>query len=391
MAKPHDQSRASTVAAMRCAGYEAEAVSRAVARVFAAAPGGGSLIPPGSTILVKPNLLSPRNPAEAVTTHPAVVKAVIEHCFAAGAGRVWLGDSCAGEHPDAKLWEATGMTAVARETGAELKSFGGNVSARSCGRTQLPVPAWLDDVDLWISVPKLKTHTLTVLTCAVKNTYGMVSGSVKSFYHGQYPSPHSMSRFLLDVHRAIAPAFVIVDGVVAMEGHGPANGSPASVGLVLGGNDALAIDAVCAPIFKSKPQDVPTLRAALREDSGVLDAVEVVGDGAELLDTVRLKPSLGRLLQRVPESVFQLATSILACRPRINAAKCVGCGACARICSQNAISQDQEQNSYEIDSAHCIMCMCCAEACPYHAVEIKSPLRFLHALRRLGHAIARTK
>ncbi|MFO7820816.1 MAG: DUF362 domain-containing protein [Lentisphaeria bacterium] len=344
---------------------------------------GGPLVSKGDTVLIKPNLLSPRDPEEAVTTHPAVVQAVVEYCFLAGAGRVWIGDSCAGEHKDQQLWEATGMAEVTRVTGAELKSFESEVVACKCGSTQLPVPGWLDEVDLWISVPKLKTHTLTVLTCAVKNTYGMVAGRVKAYYHGQYPSPQAMSRFLLQVHESLPPAYVVVDAVMAMEGNGPSNGTPAPAGLIIGGRDALAIDATCAPIFQSRTQDIPILRAALNKTPHVLDNIVVRGDGRELLDKISLKPSLGRLLLKLPEAVFGLATAVLACRPRINAEKCIACGACARICSQKAISSIPHKDSYKIDVSRCIMCMCCAEACPCHAVEVKSPLRFFQALRRL--------
>lgn len=378
----NSENKTKIVAAVKCPDYSPDQVANAVAEIFDLASGNEPIVKPGSTILVKPNLLSPRAPGEAVTTHPVVVKAVVAYCFQAGAGRVWIGDSCAGEHPDERLWEMTGMRQVASDSGAELKSFQTNVEARTCGNTQVPVPASLAEVDAWISVPKLKTHTLTVLTCAVKNTYGMVSGSVKSYYHGQYTSPHSMSRFLLQVHEALRPAFIVVDAVTAMEGSGPANGDPVSVGLLMGGSDALAVDTVCAPVFKSRPRQIPTLRAAMDRDPACLDNIVIRGDGTRILADARLKPSLGRFLQRLPEATFQLATAILACHPQINADKCVGCGVCAKICSQNAITQVPGARKYTVDKKRCIICMCCAEACPYNAVEVKSPLRFLRGGRR---------
>ena len=154
------------IAAVLCQDYGSD-VLPAVARAVDLAGGFDDLIPAGGTVLVKPNLLSPRAPEEAVTTHPEIVAAVARLAQQAGAGKVWIGDSCAGDHADKILWAKTGMQAVAAATGTQMVSFAGEVVPRQVGGGQVPVPLWLDDVDAVISVPKLKTHTLTGLTCAM--------------------------------------------------------------------------------------------------------------------------------------------------------------------------------------------------------------------------------
>ena len=377
------------VAAAECTCYERGAVDAAVGEAVALAGGLGACIRPGNTVLIKPNLLSPRPPAEAVTTHPLVVAALVRQCQDAGAARVWIGDSCAGDHEDDVLWSATGMADVAAETGAELVSFRAVVSQRAAGEGQVPVPGWLADVDAVVSVPKLKTHALTGMTCALKNTYGLVCGNAKSHYHGSHPSPRAMSRFLVDVHRALAPAFYLVDAVTAMGGEGPANGRPVRVGALVAGTDATAVDTVCARAFArggDVSRHLPMLRAARAMGVGVGDvnAITVCGDGVARLNEAGLKPSIGRWLQMIPEPVFKTATRVLACRPKIDASRCTGCGVCARACSQDAIHRrGEESTSYKIDSAQCIMCMCCAEACPCHAVMVRSPLRVAAAVRDL--------
>jgi uncharacterized protein (DUF362 family)/ferredoxin len=381
-----------TVSAVKTAAYEPSEVAAAVHAALQPFTGSKRIFGPGSTILVKPNLLSPRPPAEAVTTHPSVVQAVVEYCFAAGASRVWIADSCAGDHADEVLWEATGMTAVAAATGAELKSFQGAKYAHPCGDAQVPVPSWFKEVTAWISVPKLKTHTLTVMTCTVKNSYGLIAGSAKALYHGRYPSPRTMSGFLLDVYRELRPDLVVVDAVEAMEGEGPSNGQPRPVGLILAGDDGVAVDSVCSRLFGRNPLDMPLLRTACKRGIGTVDAhrIQVQGNGTDILDSMRLRPSIGRWIQCIPEPLFKAATRILACQPKIIAGKCVACGACARICSQSAIKVDDHGDVYTVDAARCIMCMCCAEACPHHAVAVRSPLRVFNAVRRIAHRISRT-
>lgn len=339
--------------------------------------GLSGIITPGDTVLLKPNLLSPRPPEEAVTTHPEVVRAVVELVREAGAERIWLGDSCAGAHSDDILWEKTGMRQVAESTGAILKSFHQEVTPRQVAGHPMPVPAWLDEVNVIISLPKMKTHALTGLTCAMKNTYGLISGGAKSAYHASHPSPRSMSKFLVDVYIDLKPDFFIVDCVEAQEGEGPANGAPKSVGLLIAGTDGVAIDTVCARMLKGGPKQVPMLSMARTVGAGTADfeSIECVGDGLDTLSHTQLRPSIGRHLLKIPEWLFKPVTRLLACHPKINQTLCVKCGICAEICSQNAISGNNREG-YKVNGKACIMCMCCSESCPKEALVARSPLAF---------------
>jgi len=76
----------------RCGDYNRTAVDEAVHELLSSLDGRASLIRPGSTVLVKPNMLSDRHPEEGVTTHPAVLEAAVRFAQRAGA-RVVVGDS----------------------------------------------------------------------------------------------------------------------------------------------------------------------------------------------------------------------------------------------------------------------------------------------------------
>ncbi len=375
-----------------CNSYEAEDVAAAVAAALSGLESRlDDMIRPGATVLLNPNLLSPSEPEAAVTTHPEIVRCMARTCFEAGAGRVWIGDSCAGEHSDQRLWDVTGMTAVAQETGAELVSFKDAVVGRPCAGIQIPVTPLLADVDVHISLPKLKTHALTGLTCAMKNTFGLVVGRAKSLYHSQYPSPRSMSRFLVDVYDCLKPDLAVVDAVVAMEGEGPASGRPKHAGLILAGANAVAVDVVCAGMLRGRRNHITMLEVARERNwpGSRLEEIELTGNGREQLAAVQLAPSIGRWLQTIPEPIFRLATRVLACHPKIIQNQCVSCGICAEICSQSAIHKDHKCNAYAIDASRCIMCMCCAESCPQHAIVVRSPLRLFSAIRTLAHRCGR--
>lgn len=377
------------VSALSCAGYCPTQVWAAVRDAAAAVGGIRTVVSPGSTVLVKPNLLSPRPPADAVTTHPSVVHAVVELVKAAGAARIWIADSCAGDHSEQALWDRTGMAGVADATGAELKSFRGRLCSRAVPSGGVPVPAWLDEVDAVISVPKLKTHALTGLTCAMKNTFGLVAGGAKSAFHGSHPSPRSMSRFLVQVHAALRPDFFIVDAIEALEGEGPANGDPKKLGLILAATDGAAVDTLCAAMLPGGKRHTPMLQyaAAMRIGATDRNAIEIVGDGEQLLQQATLKPSRGRFLLSVPEWLFKPVSRLLASRPRIQDKLCVKCGICADICSQDAI-RVRDDGGYMVDDAHCILCMCCAESCPRHAIALKSPFDLFRRIRQVAHALS---
>jgi uncharacterized protein (DUF362 family)/NAD-dependent dihydropyrimidine dehydrogenase PreA subunit len=372
---PPSSAARSVVAAVRCPDYSAPAVERAVRAALAALGGISAHVRPGQTVLLKPNLLSARLPEQAVTTHPALMTALVRLCQEAGAARVWIGDSPAGQHAEAVLWEQTGMAAVAAATGAELKSFHGPLRTRSCAGLDLPSPAWLDEVDVLITVPKLKTHILTILTGAVKNQYGLVAGQAKANFHSHFPAPVAMSQFLAQLFGVFRPHLAVMDAVVAMEGEGPANGRPKFVGLILAGTDAVAVDAAAARVLNLAPARIPLLREAALRGFGNLNDLELVGDGTAVLDAARLKPSLARFLQGIPEPLFRLVTRLVRWRPRIDRRLCNGCGICARTCPRSAIYwQPGGGPPAGIDAARCILCMCCAESCPRHAIAMNRSL-----------------
>ncbi len=375
--------RRASVAIHRCPDYRSQSVEAALADILRDLGGMDRFIAPGDTVLLKPNLLSPRPPEQAVTTHPSLVAAVARVCLQAGAGMVWLGDSCAGDHDDRELWQRTGMTAALAGLPVEFKSFNRAVATRPLGASQAPVPVWLDQVDKVISLPKLKTHALTLLTCAVKNMYGMIAGSAKSAYHATHPSPRAMSRFLAEVFAEFKPDLTIVDAVIAMEGDGPANGRPKPVGLLLASPDAVAVDAVCAGFLGLQPQQIPLLAETARRGCGIIDhaRIDILGVRPEELTGIRLRPSVGRLLMRIPEPVFKIATRLIKCQPIIDHALCIRCGICQKICSRQAIKPDRHGN-LRIDPARCIVCMCCAESCPRHAVATRMPFARLRSLLR---------
>lgn len=367
----------SRVVAAACGSYSSGDVAKALAEVMAAVGGMGAFVRAGQTVLVKPNLFSPHLPDDAVTTHPELVRQVVRLCFEAGAGRVWVGDSPVGVHDEEELWTRTGMREAIAGTGAELKSWRVKHVAVECGEDVLAAPEWLPQVDAIVSLPKLKTHALTALTCAMKNVYGIVSGQAKGRFHWKYPSPETMSEFLVRVFETFRPRLTIADAVVAMEGNGPAHGDPLAVGVLIAGTDAVAIDAVACMPLGIAPGRVPMIRMAAAKGLGAMDGarIDCAGSGVEKLRAARMRQSVWRkMLSLVPEWAYARRLRLCRVRPNIRESMCVRCGMCAEACPRGAIGTHAKTGYPVIDKALCIDCFCCLETCPQSAIATRYSL-----------------
>ena len=102
------------------------------------------------------------------------------------------------------------------------------------------------EADVLISLPKFKTHGLTVITGAIKNSYGILPGAQKAKLHQAAGSPDRFHEAVVEVFRLRVPDLFILDAVVGMEGNGPASPDLREIGLILASDNAVALDSVMA-------------------------------------------------------------------------------------------------------------------------------------------------
>ncbi|SHE44602.1 Uncharacterized conserved protein, DUF362 family [Desulfacinum infernum DSM 9756] len=343
-----------------------EDVREAVERVFQTFP----LDLEGKTVLIKPNALRASRPEEGIVTHPAVLRAVVERVERERPARIVVGDN-----PGAFDYGANER--VFRETGLmdAAKGYYSNIGLDS---TRVPFhPEFMESVsvsrivleaDVVISLPKFKTHGLTVITGAIKNSYGILPGAQKARLHKAAGTPRRFHELLVEVFRLRVPDLFIVDAVTGMEGNGPASPDLRPIGRILAGDNAVAVDAVIAHMMGCDPGALRFLQRAGELGLGdpALDRIRILGDLVRL-EGYKLPPLSGEANMN-NEQIQQLFEAKMSLRPQVDPALCTACGTCVDHCPVSALSMPEDLP--QVDPALCITCFCCQEMCPEKAIAL---------------------
>lgn len=366
--------------------YSPEQVKVALETLLKPLGGMKAFVAPGQKVLIKPNLLAGKPPEKAVTTHPSIVRAVCELVLAAG-GQVSLGDS-PGIGSAENVARKCGIMAVVEELGITFTPFTDSVKIHPKGRTfqELEVAKCLLDADVIINLPKLKTHQMMGLTCAVKNMFGAIVGLRKPRLHLQAGSDKALfALMLLELCEQLKPTLSIVDAVVGMEGDGPGSGDPAEIGALIAGENPLAVDTVATELVGMKPAQVWTQKLALEtgRSGAQLSEIELLGDCLETLKVAGFVPSKTTDINgRMPAFMQRMLKQALTARPEPDHNLCTRCEICVKHCPP--VAMKIEKQKLEINYKKCIRCFCCQELCPQGALETRQGaiLRLVNAVKR---------
>jgi uncharacterized protein (DUF362 family)/Pyruvate/2-oxoacid:ferredoxin oxidoreductase delta subunit len=320
-------------------------------------------IAPGAKVLIKPNFLAPAKPERALTTHPMVLRAVVEYVLQRGA--IPLVADSPGMGTFERVLREGGYSEVFKGMDVEMRPFKESVQVdigEPFGRIAIAREAV--EADAVINLPKLKTHAMMLLTLGVKNLFGCVVGLAKVQWHMRSGvNRHLFARLLVQIYRAVNPAATLMDGVLAMEGQGPGkSGTPRRLGLLVAGVSAPAVDMAVCRLLQVPADELPTHRAAA--ELGLAPRDVVISGNFQPARDFKL-PVLGPLTFG-PRRIEPLIRRHLIQRPAVEAGKCRMCGECWRYCPAKAITP--YARSIDFDYDRCIRCYCCVEMCPHGAL-----------------------
>jgi uncharacterized protein (DUF362 family) len=210
--------------------------------------------------LLKPNLVG-LDPPGMMNTHPAVIAAARETFLRLGAAEVLVGDGPAMDRDTQAVLESIRL----REFAGPLSRFFVDLNiddvervllkTRASRLRELYFPKTVRGADFLVSLPKLKTHHWAGVTLSLKNMFGVIPGSCygwpKNILHWA-----GIDRAILDINAAVRPDFAIVDGIIGMEGNGPIQGVSKAAGVLIAGDDPVAVDSTCARIMGLAPEKI---------------------------------------------------------------------------------------------------------------------------------------
>ena len=354
----------------------------------------------GKRVALKPNLIM-KKPAEyAATTHPYVLDAVLsylDHCTCAD---VVIAESMGGPYTEAALrgvYRVCGMEDAVTGHNAHLNF---DVTSRpmaaadgiACKGFDIITP--IADADVIINLCKLKTHSLTRMSGAIKNTFGCIPGLEKFEFHARFADYADFGKMIVDLSEMLhaqKECIDICDAIVGMEGNGPTGGTPRKIGCLLGSRNPFCLDTVASALLSCEGE-VPIVTEACRRGYAPAraDDVCVTADFHGLILSDFRAPDTAHRnatpLHWMPKLFGGKLFDWFAPRPVIRTSTCIGCGECERSCPVHTIEITAGKDGKKKAVIHpdkCIRCFCCQELCPIHSVDIrKNPILGLFTKQR---------
>lgn len=218
-------------------------------------------------ICIKPNLNDYRKWETGSTCDPSVLDALLAELTNrfSNASISIIENDATGVNAD-NIFSYLGIDSVANKYGCNCVNVAReqwrSVNINGLHFNNIEIPEILSGA-FFITFPKLKSHTITKLTCGLKNQMGLFRSKRKVLYH------HMVNELIVDCNLAMRADLSIVDANLVMEGnYGPTYGSPKRLGLLIASNDIVAADSLCAKFYGLNPKSISHIKKASQKGLG---------------------------------------------------------------------------------------------------------------------------
>lgn len=340
------------------------------------------------SIFIKLNLVGPFSPNQAITTNPHILDLILEILKEKDINNIL--DITVGDNPAIReeifTMKKTGIYDIVKKHNVNIMDAS-KISKITCPDYKLyrdfEVSAEMIDADIFINLPKVKTHTLAYITVAQKNLFGLIYGLDKSAWHAKASNPLDFAKAFNDLYLAFLNArkdkltLHIADGIEGLEGDGPSTGGIKKEGkFIIASLDAISLDRVSIEILKlDYNKSILTLEAAKRNIGEANLKNIIINNDLNNFRDIKFKepnnsmPNIGLRFMKI-----KFVKSMLFEHPKADSEKCIKCGECYKICPPKAITFEKGKVP-KINRTKCIRCWCCSEVCPKNAMgKTKRPL-----------------
>ncbi len=367
----------SKVSLIRCDEYILDDVYNKVEKAIDLIGGFDKYIAKDAKVFIKLNCVGPFHQDTGITTHPVFVEAILKHVLKR-TKNVIIGDNPATKDITFTL-KKNGVYPVIEKynipiiNGKDVKVIS---NSNPIVYSEFEVSREIVECDILINLPKLKTHTLTYMTGAQKNYFGLIYGLNKAGWHVKANNPLAFSNAINDLYGAVLETFKdkhilnICDGILGLEGEGPSTGGrPKKANAILASTDAISLDIISSKIVKLDTDKL--ILPFVGHDRGYGEAknIDVLGNTIEDFKDVSFEGPQNQLssfgLRLIRKPIFR---NLLLEHPVIDKTKCIKCGECAKICPPHTMTIKPKEFP-KLKNIKCIRCWCCAEVCPQNAIE----------------------
>jgi len=259
----------------------------AIAAQAAAIVSGLGLSFAGKTVFVKPSFVYPSKSPRVlgIITQPELVAGVARALRDGGARRVLVGESSV-LGPSRVSFQSVGILplikGVAEPVYLDEEELVEATVPDPFVQDKFMVPrVWLE-ADAYVSLPKIKTNMFAEVTLSVKNNLGLLRQQDRLLYHD-----HRLHKKLADLFKIRPPDLVISDCIVAGQGQGPLMAEPVNLGLLVGGDNAVAVDVVACRLAGYRPDEIEHLRLLIAAGYGPGSLEDIDLANPELLERGR--------------------------------------------------------------------------------------------------------
>ncbi len=345
-----------------------------------------SKLKPKSKVLIKVCLPNPSSPDKAETTHPSIVRAVVNALSKNGISCL-VADSPYKKYSSTKLdnvYLNTGMLEMANLTKCELNHDLSTTKLETPNAVMTRSLCVLDivnNVDAIINIGKLRFDEKLGYLGACANLFGLIPGEMKNLVLNRLTTFKDFNNYLIDMHEVLKDKLTlhILDGIVALE----ANNTPRMLSYLGVSDNAFALDATVFDILGIKYDSTILKQAKIRELFDYIKPYKLLNASVEKFKVEDFALINVDENKQICESDAEQKRYFKRNQQRvvIKPDKCKGCSICSKICPTGAIMMKYDKNGElyaDIDYKKCIFCYKCHTVCPYKVVDFKVPTGYRH-------------
>ena len=229
---------------------------------------------PDDSVMIKPNLVASRKDWIGVDTDPRVIEALVKSLKDRGVHRITVGDGSGMGNSATKAFEYCGYRDLATRYGLRLVDLEKDEFIKKPVTIEGPfknleIARTVVECDFFISVPVMKAHHETLITCSLKNLKGTMPRSMKTAFHSV-----NLHRAIAQLNSILLPDLIIVDGLQG-DLHSETGHDPVAMDRIILGTNPVEVDSVVADMLGYAPRDIRHIAFSADPGLGTCDLKKI--------------------------------------------------------------------------------------------------------------------